>query len=136
MKTIKIIDILNKISKGEEVPNKIKIRGIVFRFTEICTKNLTFAIEGTNINYAYENDYENYWLDCARINEEVEIIEKDKKIEKLERVNGSDLVALQKNSSLAEQNKSISKLIMYLNKDIEKINELIDIVKDLKKEGK
>ncbi len=85
---MKVIDLLNKIANGEEVPNEIKIRGIVFKFTEINTRNLTFADNGSNINYAYENDYENYWLDCARVNEEIEMIhsiEEDKNIEEIEK---------------------------------------------------
>ena len=80
---MKIIDLLNKIANNEEVPKKIKIRGIIYKFTEIFTKNLTFADRGSNINNAYENDFENYWLDCARINEEVEILDEPKKIEKI-----------------------------------------------------
>jgi hypothetical protein len=59
--------------------------------------------------------------------------EKNKKIEKLERVNGSDLVDLQKNSSLIEQNKAVSNLIMYLNMNIVKINELIDEINKIKR---
>ena len=67
-----------------------------------------------------------------QLNTKIEIIEEDKKIEKLERVNGSDLVDLQKNNSLVDQNKAVANLIMYLNMNVVKINELIDELNKLK----
>ena len=121
---MKIIDLLNKIANNEEVPKKIKIRGTIYKFTEIFTKNLTFADRGSNINNAYENDFENYWLDCARINEEVEIIEEDKKIEKWGE------------GALEEMEKctdyTLEDLQKYIRILAETQNELIDEINNLK----
>ena len=118
---MKIIDLLNKIANNEEVPKKIKIRGIIYKFTEIFTKNLTFADRGSNINNAYENDFENYWLDCARINEEVEILDEPKKIEKIT-VREKTLGFPQGEWTARNMDKAFAI----------KINELIDEINNLK----
>ena len=74
MKIIKIIDLLNKIANGEEVPEKIKYEGKEFEYNE------------------YQEDYFNkeYMigvLDKIRLfnhlNNEVEIIEEEQDIEEL-----------------------------------------------------
>lgn len=80
MKTIKIIDLLNMISKGEEVPKKIKLDNEIW-----------------NINYGekniyYTNDYDDDLFIIIfkhnlkfTLNDEVEILEDEKKIpEKLD----------------------------------------------------
>lgn len=69
---MKVIDILNKIANGEEVPEKIKIG---------CS-NLT--LDEDKENYSYENSdeyYGNKLIHWFNLNEEVEIIE-NKKIPK------------------------------------------------------
>ena len=71
---MKVIDLLNKIANGEEVPKRIEYDGIEFKF-----------IEG-----AYEDEKGNdlcYYDNSCRffLNDEVEIIEEKKKIpEKLD----------------------------------------------------
>lgn len=82
MKTIKVIDLLNRIANGEAVPKKILIRGYEYRLSE-GFRNSYFGDKG-NINFAYEEENENYWLDMSGVNEEVEIIEEDKEIEEIE----------------------------------------------------
>lgn len=68
-KKIKIIDLLNKIANGEEVPEKIKYRNCIF--------NKTF---GAGINPDYVN-YDNTYLleyvsnEADSLNELVEILE-------------------------------------------------------------
>lgn len=78
-KTIKIIDLLNKIANGEEVPEKIKYRNCIF--------NKTF---GAGINPDYVN-YDNTYLleyvsnEADSLNELVEILEDNiEEIEELE----------------------------------------------------
>ena len=86
---MKIIDLLNKIANGEEIPNKIKYNG------EIYERNLY------NNKYYRENNKDRDLLDTYLANEEVynseiEIIEEDKKIEKFnidkEPLKGGELV--------------------------------------------
>ena len=77
---MKIIDLLNKIANGEKLPKRIKIDGIYYKAPiNLYTKIIDFM-------YISEETNEN-WLDYAniRLNDEVEIIEEDKKIpEKLD----------------------------------------------------
>ena len=70
---MRIIDLLNKIANGEELPKKVKLHKSILELNE--DKN----------NYLYEENDE-YWGDelihWFALNDEVEIIEEDKKIEK------------------------------------------------------
>lgn len=104
---MKVIDLLNKIAKGEEVPNKIRIDHWCYSFE-------------------WEEHLENYYDENAdldlmsvlsmskeELNYEVKIIEEEKNIEKL------------KLSQFANKQKKLAT----------KINELIDIVKELKNEN-
>lgn len=100
---MKIIDLLNKIANGEEVPKKIKLDNYVFEF------NKTYE--------QYHNKYETNLLEhisdynYSGLNDEVEIIEEDKDIKKLN----------------AKYTSQIGKLEL-----ANKIDELIDEVNKLK----
>ena len=79
MKTIKIIDLLNKIANGEELPTYIKVRDSIF--------GVSYKFSGKDLDYQLDND-ENYLSDYIcnggiSLNDEVEIIEEDKKIERI-----------------------------------------------------
>lgn len=120
---MKVIDLLNKIANGEELPKEIKIymgEGKVAPFTLQNKEHLN--------RYTGQSLIE--CLNEFNLNDEVEIIGED--IEKLDRVSGSDLLDLQSNSSLIEQNKAVTNLIMYLNMNVVKINELVSAVNKLK----
>jgi hypothetical protein len=73
---MKVIDLLNKIANGEEVPEKIKYLGIEFSFQHNCIE--------------YINDYGTCLIrniSSKSLNDKVEVIEdtpkEDKKIEKI-----------------------------------------------------
>lgn len=68
MNKIKVIDLLNMISKGEEVPNKIKIKQWEYNEED---EDLEYEL----FDRLYNEDFE--------LNDEVEEIEEDKKIEKI-----------------------------------------------------
>ena len=140
---MKVIDLLNKIANGEEIPNKF-----VYIDEDDC--RYIFEKETDNDYWCEElgnHFFSNYCVQlilndviiiiedrCECIDKEVEkLFEEDKEIEKLERVNGSYLVDLQSNSPIAHQNEAITSLIMYLNKNADKINELVKAVNELKK---
>lgn len=105
MKTIKIIDLLNKIANGEEVPEHIKI--------------------GKNEWYFYKSrntygDKKSAWIvwdwyvEENRLNDEVEILKEPKKIpEKLYRC------------SMETDNEEIKFLIKNINDLAAKINEIL-----------
>ncbi len=102
---IKIIELLNKSSKGEEMPERIK-----YDTNEYFYCGYDYKIY--DVEKQFDDDY-NLWnnLDMYKLNDYVEIIEEPKKIEKIDEnnwVNGK-----------------------YLAK---KINELIDEVSKLKED--
>lgn len=78
MNKIKIIDLLNMISKGEEVPKKIRFNNIEWNKV-YGEKNVCYINE-------YDSDFFLYFfrknLDFT-LNDEVEVIEEDKKIERI-----------------------------------------------------
>lgn len=103
---IKIIDLLNKIANGEEVPKKIKCDGVALIYDEeikdywcYCDKYLF------EYKFAEFNDF---------LNDYVEIIEEPKKIEKCKNY---------------EHFLGIDDYIEYLKN---KIDELIDEINNLK----
>lgn len=79
---IKLIDLLNKIAEGKELPKKIKCYGKIFQ------------LEENGSYYCYDNDFQNDWvsnllsneltLSTNELNDYLEIIEEPKKIEKIE----------------------------------------------------
>ena len=79
MKTIKVIDLFNKIANGEEVPNHIRYEGIDLYYNK---KNNCYDLIMSNVREEF------YTFSYSDLNNEVEIIEdtpkEDKKIEKLE----------------------------------------------------
>lgn len=106
MKTIKIIDLLNKIANGEEVPKKIKYNDEIWEYY----KDLGDYIRAGKPNTLFTMYYIHKIL-----NNEVEIIEEDKKIEQIYTLNNeSDEFRVLAN----------------------KINELIDEVNKLKEKYK
>ena len=120
---IKIIDLLNKIANDEKVPEKIKYNNKIWEY------------------YVYTNDYkgEDIWLfeelfeyrrTIEFINDEVEIIEEQKKINK---------IRIDYNSINIDKAFETGTTTFFREKDIEifqclssKINELIDEINNLK----
>lgn len=115
MKTIKIIDLLNKIANGEEVPKEIKFDG------ELC------SFDNEDKDY-YCEQYGNivwYLVDTRNnmsevLDTEVEIIEEDKKIEKLITLSGYDSSSMQRH-------------YVKINEVCNKINEIIDRLNEMDK---
>ena len=118
MNKIRVIDLLNKIAKGEEVPKKIKYEDIVFDYTKRNREGLIYIAD----EYSNYEDNDNFlsphlFWHIEKLNDEVEIIEEDKKIENFyfsvyqdQKLGGRDVV------------QNLEK----------KINELIDEVNKLK----
>ena len=121
---IKIIDLLNKIANGEEVPKKILLNGIVFEY------------QGDYYLYKDE-DKKEHWLFSASYTDkytwlenflkaEVEIIEVPKKIEKI-KSNGDEFYSDYIGTWISK-NKTDAYCEFLMNK----INELIDEINNLK----
>ena len=77
MKTIKIIDLLNKIAKGEELPKKIKCDGVIYNYEFQNTITGAYEYRTQNYNCLMNNMAEHLYLTDILKNE-VEIIDDDK----------------------------------------------------------
>lgn len=117
MKTIKIIDLLNKANNGEII-KKIKYNSIEYEFNE-------------DENDWFNQDKRTGLLDevfmIYQLNEEVEIIEEEKEIEKLD-IDKNDISYCEGNMKTDEDMVDIFLEIK------DKINELIDVVNEMRKE--
>lgn len=119
MKTIKVIDLFIKLANGEEVPKKIKYEGVIYNYEFQNTITGAYEYRTQNYNCLMNNMAERLYLTDI-LKSEVEIIEEDKKI--------------------IEEDKEIRKLPPYkFEGEIQKlrlakkIDELIDVVNELKK---
>ena len=113
---IKIIDLLVKIANNEEVPKKIKWQGQIYEYS--CSNR-----------FYYQNSwsmYRDFYKEGNCLNEDVEIIEEDKKIEKLD-------IKQEKNIKNNWKWKCNGYNITTTQKIVaDKLNELIDEINNLK----
>ena len=107
---MKVIDLLNKIANGEEVPKKFKWCDDEWVYNNSASKN-----------YFNDNNCEDLFtvIDGSALNDEVEIIEEDKEIENI-------------HFSVYDYQRADD----YLKKIEVKFNELIDEVNRLKNKEK
>lgn len=116
---IKVIDLLVKIANGEKVPKKIKFMNSIW---EYCKNGST---------QDYINDYDKYLMELIPINkvglnDEVEIIEEPKKIEKI-KSNGNEFYSDYIDTWISKNNTDA-----YCEFLMNKINELIDEINNLR----
>lgn len=109
---MKVIDLLNKIANGEEVPN-IKVRDRIYKF---CTTNFAHNDSGHLI----------FGFDFEDLTDEIEIIEEDKEIEEIE-----ELSIRWKDNDIIVNGKVMQEDIDEVF--VDKINELVKAVNELKK---
>ena len=100
---MKVIDLLNKIANGEEVPKKLLYDNEKFAYDDECRDYIS--------NFQRNWLFDDYSI-SAIINDEVEVIEEDKKIEKIDRT---------KPFSKFDVADKVDEIIDYINK--EKNNE-------------
>lgn len=114
---MKIIDLLVKMSQGEKMPKKIKYEGYVWEYDKVAKDYYRNDIDEEYI-YLFQELFKKET--GFFINNEVEIIEEDKKIIRLE----------------FEEGNIEDKLFLarYITHNRAKINELIDEVNKLKGE--
>ena len=107
---MKIIDLLNKIANGEEVPKKIKYQNVIYIYYERLNDMFNYKSDDKRHRFLEED----YYIENI-LNDEVEIIEEDNnKIEKMKIDEIEDAEHL---------------------KFKEKINEIIDYLDYLKSKG-
>ena len=111
---MKVIDLLNKIANGEDVPKKFKYKGEIYIY-----RTYTFEDGDVMTGYGFEDGgWLNIWRD--NLNDEVEIIEEPKKIEKIEQCN-FDI-------SKVFQDLDIVQVSQFTTGIVDKINEIIDYI--------
>lgn len=96
---IKMIDLLNKIANNEEVPKKIRYFGQIYEYSE-------------EMKFYYQNRfsmYRDFYAEGNCLNDEVEIIEEDKKIEFL-RTTTNDKVLVEFKDKINEVIDALNKL--------------------------
>lgn len=124
---MRIIDLLNKIAKGEEVPKKIKHEDCIY-ILHINEDNLIY--------YQQENcKYFMFEIKClSNLNDEIEIIEEEKEIEEINIKQEKNIKNNWKwkiKDTEHDYNISTPQKIM-----CDKINELVRELNKIKKEGK
>lgn len=118
MKTIKIIDLLNKIANGEKVPKEFTFAGILYKTDDISKYSHKDAI-GNSF-------FREYYLTPNFLNNELEIIEEEKEIEKL-RINNGKVNGTWENGNNYCYTLSAPQTVI-----INKINELIEAVNEMR----
>lgn len=122
MSKMTVIQLLNKIANGEETSKKIKYKDIIFDYKKE---------KGD-----YESEEGQFFLDWVELNkyglhDEVEIIEEDKKIEKLETYDIAGNIFLE---DCCFKYIPIDKEKLTANEQVfaDKINEIIDYIMENK----
>lgn len=120
---MKVIDLLNKIANGEEVPKIIKYDETIYYFRNYDYKEY-------NIEKSY-CDEQTSWIedkfDFYKINDEVEIIEEDKKIRKLDFIEENTFSKRQNGMTSEDRRLLDSNFIEIGNK----LNEIIDKINEM-----
>lgn len=124
---MKIIELLVRASKDEKMPRKIKFNKAIWEYNEYSGDYIHQGCCLFKDLFEYKRVYD-------FINNKVEVIEEDKKIEKLYPIYGSRLIDLGDKDQI-KNGKSITYLILILNKMSKKIDELTDEINKMK-EGK
>lgn len=129
---MKVIDLLNKIANGEEVPQKIKVGNKIYNYEtfNIGKGDNYFTAEwgevkGYRINY----DGTYYYLEIRdyNLNDEVEILEEEKKIpEKLKIEQDGQTY---NNFYIVNQNGTKCYLTKHSKMIVETLNQVIDYLK-------
>lgn len=112
MKTIKIIDLLNKIANGEEVPKKIKYRDWLYEFEKDCND---YMCQYDSLLYRENDDTRQF------LNDEVEILEEENKIKHIG-----------KTYDITDFKKEFPEAACLLKDTSNKLYEIIDEINKLK----
>ena len=107
---MKIIDLLNRIANGEEVPKKIIYKGDCWNLKQKYANRLPYYSNGYDKDNLFTGEEDEYFSES--LNDEVEIIEEDKKIEKL-------------NENTFGNNRTFDEVDSDIDFIVEKVNEII-----------
>ena len=118
-KKIKIIELLNKIANGEDLPKRIKIQEYVFELSK--DYEYYYYNEDVEITHLINHNFSN-------LNDEVEILEDNtEEIEEIQEISDEYF------NMLSDEAK-VKWLKSYIKEDRNKINELVKVVKEIRKD--
>lgn len=124
MKTIKIIELFNKIANDEEVPKKIKYKNMVYIYSEY--NNQYYLEKNTGLTSSLRYILDNF----SKLNEEVEIIEEEKKLP--EKWNDLSFTTMIKKGDSIDND--INRLKGYIKIIMRTQNEIIDYLESKEEE--
>ena len=111
MNKLRVIDVLNKIANGEEVPKEIKYNNMAYYWCNQC-----------KIYERLEDSSKDLYNDLDNLNDEVEIIEEDKKIEPIEWNIDDDNCQIYFNGAMNYVSRAELELALKINEIIEELN--------------
>lgn len=117
---MKLIDLLNKIANGEEVPKKIKYENDIY----ILTDNYCYYSDETNLILS-----DRLYAEQSRLNDEIEILdnlEEEKKIPEKLKIEQDTPIS---NYYIRNENGTKCGLTKHSKMIAEKLNQLIDYLK-------
>ena len=118
---MKVIDLLVKISKGEEVPKEIKIENDELYFSKY--KNTYVFEDGGNLNWCY-------YVTNKSLTDEIEIIEEEKEIEEIKMIGcNMEIDLFDKKTLLPTENMQTEFIISKINELVREVRKLKDLSK-------
>lgn len=117
---IRIIDLLNKIANGEEVPKEIKYAGIIYNYVRFNKEGLKYA----NLEKKDDDVFKFLITNVNKLDDEVEILE-----DNTEEIAELDEWVTRRDGEVTQQEGKRLEMCY-------KINELVKSVNKLKKEQK
>jgi hypothetical protein len=118
MSKMTIIQLLNKIANGEEIPKKIKWNNKIYISKGNAIENFVDYISDDD-DYCFE-----HYIGYSSLNDEVEIIEEDKKIKKITMRAGL----------VGDIDNKLENLDINIMAVEDKINEIIDKLNEMENE--
>ena len=116
---MKIIDLLNKIANGEELPKTIYYKGDNWYLEQDFSNRLPYYKNGYNMDNLLTGKEKDYF--SQSLNDEVEILEEEKEIpEQIEYHHRYDECAVKDKFNQDQKGSLVDEII------IDKINEIID----------
>ena len=124
MSKMTVIQLLNKIANGE-YPT-VKYRDVKYEYDDTYGD---YIVDGEKGAFGLLRG----WSLSIILNDEVEIIEEDKKIEKIEQRINTGLIGTDSVDMIEHANR-INRQAGYLSEIVSKINEIIDKLNEMEKE--
>ena len=111
---MKVIDLLNKIANGEEVPKKIRYDSDTYYYIEDNREGVCYI----NTALDEENIWRHFLYNIYTLNDEVEVTEEQKEDKKIEKLDTKDLFTCDDYQSI-----KLNFALTWI-----KINEIIDYI--------